>query len=64
MTDSPKHKGQRRQLIKLLEKKGINDKAILNAMGTVPRHLFMDSGLNSVLYISLIIESIFCMYPI
>ena len=51
MTDSPKHKGQRRQLIKLLEKKGINDNAILNAMGTVPRHLFMDSGLNEHSYL-------------
>lgn len=51
MTDSPKHKGQRRQLIKLLEEKGINDKAILNAIGNVPRHLFMDSGLNEHSYL-------------
>ena len=34
-----------------MEEKGINDKAILNAMGTVPRHLFMDSGLNEHSYL-------------
>lgn len=34
--------GKRKQLIKLLEKKGIKDKNVLNAIGKVPRHLFFD----------------------
>ena len=38
MTDSTKHQGQRRQLVKLLEEKGIQNKEVLTAVGTVPRH--------------------------
>lgn len=34
----------RQQLVDTLIKKGINDKAVLNAIGKIPRHLFMDSG--------------------
>ena len=34
----------RQQLVDTLIKKGIKDKAVLNAMGKIPRHLFMDSG--------------------
>ena len=50
MTDTTKHQGQRRQLIKLLEKKGIQDKGVLSAMGSVPRHWFMDAGLEGYAY--------------
>ena len=50
MTDTTKHQGQRRQLIKLLEKKGIQDKGVLAAMGSVPRHWFMDPGLEGYAY--------------
>jgi len=42
--DTNKHKGLRNQLVKVIEEKGIQDKNVLNAMATVPRHLFMDSG--------------------
>ena len=45
MQDLPKHQGQRRQLAKLLAQKGIENKAILEAIATVPRHFFMDKGL-------------------
>ncbi len=44
MKDTNKHKGLRNQLVKVIEEKGIQDKNVLNAMATVPRHLFMDSG--------------------
>jgi len=34
--------GKRKQLIKQLEKKGIKDKNVLNAIAKIPRHLFFD----------------------
>ncbi len=45
MKDLPKHQGQRRQLADLLEKKGIKEPQILKAIASVPRHFFMDKGL-------------------
>ena len=45
MEDLPKHQGQRRQLADLLKKKGIKEPQILNAIASVPRHFFMDKGL-------------------
>ena len=51
MTDSTKHKGQRRQLLIQLKDKGINDNRVLAAMEKVPRHLFMDSGLEDFAYV-------------
>ena len=50
MIDSTKHQGQRRQLVQLLEQKGIDDAQVLAAMGSVPRHFFMDSGLQAYAY--------------
>jgi protein-L-isoaspartate(D-aspartate) O-methyltransferase len=44
MEESYHHKGLRRQLVDTLKVKGINDPAVLRAIGTVPRHAFMDSG--------------------
>ncbi|MBL86216.1 MAG: protein-L-isoaspartate O-methyltransferase [Winogradskyella sp.] len=44
MKDTFKHKGMRQQLVDTLIEKGIKDKAVLNAIGKIPRHLFMDSG--------------------
>jgi protein-L-isoaspartate(D-aspartate) O-methyltransferase len=34
----------RQQLVDTIVKKGIKDKAVLEAIGKIPRHLFMDSG--------------------
>ncbi len=42
MTDSFEAKGKRRLLVEELRKKGISDEDVLSAIGTVPRHLFMD----------------------
>lgn len=44
MKDTFKHKGLRQQLVDVIESKGIKDKNVINAIGKVPRHLFMDSG--------------------
>ncbi|MDG1715187.1 protein-L-isoaspartate(D-aspartate) O-methyltransferase [Lacinutrix sp.] len=44
MHDTYKHKGLRQQLVTLLKNKGITNDAVLNAIGKIPRHLFMDSG--------------------
>jgi len=42
--DSYRHKGLRKQLVNLIIDRGITDKAVLNAINNVPRHLFMDSS--------------------
>jgi len=42
--DTFKHKGLRQQLVEVINSKGITDKKVLEAIGKIPRHLFMDSG--------------------
>ena len=42
--DSYRHKGMRQQLVQVLKNKGITDENVLNAIGTVPRHVFLDSS--------------------
>ncbi len=44
MKDTPKHRGMRKKLVEILVKKGIQDTRVLDAINTIPRHLFMDSG--------------------
>ena len=44
MRDTFKHKGLRKQLVTVLVTKGITDAAVLEAIGSIPRHLFMDSS--------------------
>ncbi|RUA09203.1 MAG: protein-L-isoaspartate O-methyltransferase [Flavobacteriia bacterium] len=44
LNDSTKHKGLRNQLVDTIERKGIKDKKVLEAIRNIPRHLFMDSG--------------------
>lgn len=41
----------RKKLVETLVKKGIRDEAVLDAVNTVPRHLFMDSGFVSHAYV-------------
>ena len=48
--DTTKHQGRRHQLIQVLKDKGINDKAVLKAIGDIPRHLFMDSSFEDHAY--------------
>ncbi|NOX86297.1 MAG: protein-L-isoaspartate(D-aspartate) O-methyltransferase [Chlorobi bacterium] len=44
MNDTYRHKGLRLQLIESIRRKGIRDERVLEAMSTVPRHLFLDSS--------------------
>jgi len=48
--DTPKHQGLRNQLIATLQNKGITSKKVLQAVAKIPRHLFMDSALESHAY--------------
>ena len=51
MIDSSKYKGQRRQLLVQLKDKGIIDNRVLAAIEKVPRHFFMDLGLEDFAYV-------------
>ena len=44
MTDTFQHKGLRKKLVETIHEKGIKDSRILDAIGTIPRHIFMDSS--------------------
>lgn len=44
MEDNYKHKGIRRQLVALLQSKGIKNQQVLQAIEAIPRHLFLDSS--------------------
>jgi protein-L-isoaspartate(D-aspartate) O-methyltransferase len=50
MIDSFKHLGLRRQLVLLLKEKGIRDQRVLDAIGKIPRHFFMDSQFDKFAY--------------
>ena len=50
MLDNNKYKGLRRQLVQKLIKKGISNKNVLNSIEIIPRHLFMEKGLESLGY--------------
>lgn len=41
--DNYRHKGMRQNLVQVLKDKGITDSNVLDAIGTVPRHVFLDS---------------------
>jgi protein-L-isoaspartate(D-aspartate) O-methyltransferase len=48
--DSFRHKGLRKQLVKELREKSINDEAVLAAIAKVPRHLFLAKAFESHAY--------------
>ena len=50
VNDSLKHRGKRRQLVTILQNKGIQNKIVLQAIEKIPRHLFMDSGFEDHAY--------------
>lgn len=43
INDSPRHQGMRKKLVEGLKIKGIKNDLVLDAIGKVPRHLFMES---------------------
>jgi len=44
MLDTFKHKGLRKKLIDILKSKGIEDTNVLNAINSIPRHLFLNNA--------------------
>ncbi len=50
MKDNFRQQGKRKQLVKLLEEKGITHKNVLDAINVIPRHLFMDSSFEDHAY--------------
>jgi len=51
LTDSYRHKGQRKQLAEIVANKGITNSAVLGAIEKVPRHLFIpDTALHQYAY--------------
>ena len=51
MKDSFKHKGMRNKLAEVVASKGIKDKKVLEAIRSIPRHLFMDSSFEGHAYL-------------
>ena len=49
--DSFRHQGLRRKLVAEIRQKGIKDERVLEAIGSIPRHLFMDTGFLQFAYI-------------
>ncbi|NCW13061.1 MAG: protein-L-isoaspartate(D-aspartate) O-methyltransferase [Chitinophagia bacterium] len=50
LEDAYLHKGLRRQLVQLLQEKGITDEKVLSAIGNIPRHFFLDSAFDKIAY--------------
>jgi len=50
LRDTFKHKGKRQQLAAIVESKGVKDKKVLEAIKSIPRHLFMDSSFEDHAY--------------
>jgi protein-L-isoaspartate(D-aspartate) O-methyltransferase len=50
LKDTSKHQGLRNQLATALEAKGILNNNVLNAIRTIPRHLFIDSSFEAHAY--------------
>ncbi len=48
--DTPRHQGLRKRLVDGLKIKGIRNDRVLEAIGRVPRHLFMESGFINFAY--------------
>lgn len=48
--DTYRHKGLRKKLVDTVRNKGITDERVLNAIGNVPRHYFLDSAFDELAY--------------
>ena len=51
ITDTFRHQGLRKQLVDALKEKGINSTLVLEAIGIVPRHIFMDNAFLEYAYV-------------
>jgi len=50
LEDTYRHKGLRKKLVDILYRKGIRDEAVLQAIGNIPRHLFLDKAFEESAY--------------
>jgi len=50
LKDTYRHQGMRNKLAETLQKKGISDRRVINAVKKIPRHLFMDSSFEDHAY--------------
>lgn len=50
LEDSYRYKGLRKKLVDLLERKGITDKTVLEAINSLPRHYFLDKAFVEAAY--------------
>jgi protein-L-isoaspartate(D-aspartate) O-methyltransferase len=50
MKDTLKHRGMRKNLAEVVAAKGVTDQKVLDAIKTIPRHLFLDSGFEDHAY--------------
>ena len=48
--DTYRHKGLRKKLVELLRDKGITDEQVLEAINSIPRHLFLDNAFVNFAY--------------
>src|SRR5215218_11216423 len=48
--DTYRHKGMRKKLVETVKNKGVTDEKVLEAIGKVPRHFFLDSAFDEVAY--------------
>jgi protein-L-isoaspartate(D-aspartate) O-methyltransferase len=48
--DDPRHQGMRKHLVDALKIKGIKDERVLQAIGKVPRHVFLESSFLNFAY--------------
>ncbi|AEE49168.1 protein-L-isoaspartate(D-aspartate) O-methyltransferase [Haliscomenobacter hydrossis] len=51
MQDTYRHRGMRRRLVEGLRKRGIKDEKVLEAIGTLPRHFFLDKAFEDHAYL-------------
>jgi protein-L-isoaspartate(D-aspartate) O-methyltransferase len=51
LEDTFRHQGMRRKLVAEIKLKGITDEGVLEAIGSIPRHLFMDNSFIQFAYI-------------
>ena len=50
MIDNYRHKGLRQKLVAELQRKGIKDRNVLQAIGSIPRHYFLDKAFDTWAY--------------
>ncbi len=48
--DTYRHKGLRKKLVDIVRGKGITDEKVLAAIGSIPRHFFLDSAFDELAY--------------